>query len=33
MMKRLVHWIWNGMIAMAEARQEYHKKHGFSAWY
>jgi hypothetical protein len=32
-MKRLAHWVWNGMIAMAEARQEYHRKYGFKAWY
>jgi hypothetical protein len=32
-MKRLVHWVWNAMIAMAEARQAYHRKHGYSAWY
>lgn len=32
-MKRLVHWFWNSMVAIAEARQEYHKKHGYKAWY
>lgn len=32
-MKRLAQWIWNGMIAMAEAREAYYRKHGVSAWY
>jgi hypothetical protein len=32
-MKRLARWIWNSMIAMAEARHAYQKQHGSSAWY
>ena len=32
-MKRLALWFWNGMIAIAEAKHEYHRKHGFKAWY
>jgi hypothetical protein len=32
-MKRLAKFVWTHMIAVAEARHAYHKKHGFSAWY
>jgi hypothetical protein len=32
-MKKIALAVWNHMIAIAEARDAYYRKHGFSAWY
>lgn len=32
-MKRILNAIWAHLIAIAEAREAYYRKHGFSAWY
>ena len=33
MIKRALESIWNFLVAWGDAKHEYHKKHGYKAWY